>query len=233
MTLTASRPGGAVHRVGFQPDPWAWTPWQYGPFTGRWDDPEDVYRVLYAASSPLGCFLEVLAVFRPDPVVAQALAGIKEEEVEDDSFAAALPGHLDRSWLSNRGLGTARLDGDFVDIGHSKTIAQLRPHFIERARELGLPDFDAAAIRMSAPRVLTQEVSRFLYVSALANGAPAAGIDFGSRHGDDQQLWAVFERDSDIGLGRSHLLYDCTSAEINEDDPDLREAMRLHNLEWG
>lgn len=232
MTLTVNRPDGTVHRVGFQPDPWAWTPWQYGPFTGRWDDPEDLYRVIYAASSPLGCFLEVLAVFRPDPAVAEALARIQGDEIEDSSFAAAQPGKLDRSWLTNRRLGTARLGEDYVDVGHSQTIAHLRPHFIQRARELGLPDFDAAAIRISAPRILTQEISRFLYGSALANGAPAAGIEFGSRHGDDQQLWAVFERDSDIGQDRSHLLSECTTAEIDEDDRELREAMRLHNLEW-
>jgi RES domain len=160
VTLTVNRPDGTVHRVGFQPDPWAWTPWQYGPFTGRWDDPEDLYRVLYAASSTLGCFLEVLAVFRPDPAVADALARIEGDEMEDSSFGAAQPGKLDRSWLTNRRLGTARLGEDYVDVGHSQTIAHLRPHFIERARELGLPDFDAAAIRMSAPRILTQEISR-------------------------------------------------------------------------
>ena len=57
MALAESRPDGPVYRVGHEPDPWAWTPWEYGPFTGRWDDPEDLYRVLYAASSPLGCFL--------------------------------------------------------------------------------------------------------------------------------------------------------------------------------
>jgi hypothetical protein len=42
----------------------------------------------------------------------------------------------------------------------------------------------------------------------------------------------VFERDSDIGQDRSHLLSESTAAELDEDDPDLREAMRLHNVEW-
>ncbi|MHB8320141.1 MAG: RES domain-containing protein [Acidimicrobiales bacterium] len=121
-----------------------------GPFIGRWDDPEDVYRVLYAASSPLGCFLEVLAVFRPDPAVIAT--NIREDEIEDRSFATAQPGKLDRSWLTNRCLGAASLDGAYVDVGHSKTIAHLRPRFIKRAIELGLPDFDAEAIRMFAPR---------------------------------------------------------------------------------
>jgi hypothetical protein len=178
-----------------------------------------------AASSRCSpCSVPIPLSPRPSP--------IEGDEVEDGSFTAAQPGKLDRSWLTNRRLGTGRLGEEYVDVGHPQTIAHLRPHFIERARELGLPDFDAAAIRMSAPRILTQEISRFLHGSALANGAPAAGIEFGSRHGDDQQLWAVFERDSDIGLNRSHLLSECTTPQINEDDPDLREAMRLHNREW-
>ena len=40
--------GRVVYRVGYIPEPWAWTPWQYatdGRFTGRWDDP-DVARTL-------------------------------------------------------------------------------------------------------------------------------------------------------------------------------------------
>jgi hypothetical protein len=98
-----------------------------------------LYRVLYAASSPLGCFLEVLAVFRSDPAVADGLARIEGDEMEDGSFAAEQLGKLDRSLLTNRRVGTGRLGQDYVDVGHSQTIAHLRPHFIERTRELGLP----------------------------------------------------------------------------------------------
>jgi hypothetical protein len=98
----------------------------------------------------------------PIPLSPRPSPASKETETEDASFAAAQPGKLDRSWLTNRRVGTGRLGDDYVDVGHSQTIAHLRPHFIEQARELGLPDFDAAVIRMSAPRILTREVSRFL-----------------------------------------------------------------------
>ncbi|MFV1990439.1 MAG: RES domain-containing protein, partial [Acidimicrobiales bacterium] len=63
-----------VWRVGFD-DAWAWTPWEYatdGRFSGRWDDVDGVYRVLYAGSSLLACLVEVLAVFRSDPELARA-----------------------------------------------------------------------------------------------------------------------------------------------------------------
>ncbi|MHB1446704.1 MAG: RES domain-containing protein [Acidimicrobiales bacterium] len=231
MSLAVSRPEVPVRRVGFEPDPWAWTPWEYGSFTGRWDDPEDLYRVLYAASTPLGCFLEVLAVFRPDPGLAAELAEI-EGDAADDAFPTVAPGQVDRAWLGRRRLGTAALAGDYVDVGHSQTIAELRPLFLARALELGLPDFDAAAIRMAAPRAVTQELSRRLYASTLSTGHTPAGIEFGSRHGDDQQLWAVFERDADVGAPRSHLLTDVRYMAIAEDHPVLLEAMALHHLAW-
>jgi hypothetical protein len=155
VALAESRPDGPVYRVGHEPDPWAWTPWEYGPFTGRWDDPEDLYRVLYAASSPLGCFLEVLAVFRPDPVLAEELAAI-EGGPDDDDFPTVPPGKVDRAWLERRRVGTATLEGRFVDVGHSHTIAELRPRFLQQAIDAALPDFDAAAIarrhRAHSPR---------------------------------------------------------------------------------
>lgn len=40
---------------------------------GRWDDPDGVWRTLYVADSPLGCYLEVLARFRRDSGLADAL----------------------------------------------------------------------------------------------------------------------------------------------------------------
>jgi hypothetical protein len=39
-----------VWRVGYVPEPWSWTPWQFaedGRFNGRWDDPNGVWRSLY------------------------------------------------------------------------------------------------------------------------------------------------------------------------------------------
>src|SRR5664279_1996153 len=49
--------GRVVWRVGYVPEPWAWTPWQYatdGRFTGRWDDPDGVWRTLYVGGHPTG-----------------------------------------------------------------------------------------------------------------------------------------------------------------------------------
>jgi hypothetical protein len=231
VTLAVTRPDGRVHRVGYEPDPWAWTPWEYGPFTGRWDDPEDLYRVLYAGSSPLGCFLEVLAVFRADTALVAELDAI-EGDADDDEFPTVPAGRVDRAWLIPRRLGSAILSGDYVDVGHSQTIAELRPRFLARAVHYGLVDVDAGALRLSAPRAFTQEVSRFLYTDLPPSGEAPAGIAFESRHGDDQQLWAIYERDTDVGAPRSRRIDQDDAVPIVDDHPDLVAAMTLHHLEW-
>jgi hypothetical protein len=231
VDLAAGRPDGPVRRVGYAPNPWAWTAWEYGPFAGRWDDPEDVYRVLYAASTALGCYLEVLAQFRPDPGLATDLETI-EGDPDDIAYPTVPAGELDRAWIARRRLGDASLAGRYVDVGHSRTIGALRPHFLGRALTIGLPDFDASAVRLAAPRPFTQVISRFLYGSTLPSGDAPDGIEFFSRHGDDQRLWAIFERDADIGSTQSHLLSAVSAQVIAEDDPDLSDAMRIHHLRW-
>ncbi|NUP74400.1 MAG: hypothetical protein HOQ07_07105 [Sinomonas sp.] len=74
----------------------------------------------------------------------------------------------------------------------SRSIAMLYPHFIGLALRLGLPDFDAAALKDARPRQLTQAVASWLYETTDTNG-----VTFASRLGDDLQLWALFEQPGD------------------------------------
>lgn len=98
------------------------------------------------------------------------------------------------------------------------------------ARSLGLADLDAAAIRDSRPRALTQAISAWLYTLRTPDGKPLNGIQFQSRHGDGLLLWAIYERDRAAAnppeVGRD------ASAPIATDDPQLVEAMRVHHLAW-
>jgi RES domain len=75
---------GVIYRLGRVPDPWAVPDWASagpdGTFGNRFDDPDATYRVLYASSQRLGCFLETLARFRIDPKLAAELAAIEGEE---------------------------------------------------------------------------------------------------------------------------------------------------------
>ena len=51
-----------------------------GTFGNRFDDPDATYRVLYASSQRLGCFLETRARFRVDPKLLTELAEIAGED---------------------------------------------------------------------------------------------------------------------------------------------------------
>ncbi len=91
-----------VYRVGFRPDAFAWTPWQYashGRFDGRWDDCEGRFRTLYVADQLLGCLLEVLADFRPDLLLLAQLQDIDDED--DEEYPTAAGGTVPRSWLTH------------------------------------------------------------------------------------------------------------------------------------
>ena len=218
-------PTGLLYRVGRRPEPWGWVPWQYGPFTGgRYDDPAGLYRVLYAGTSPEACFVEVLAPFRPDPHLVEVLAALTVDEDADADYPTRPPGLVPTSWLTARQLASAAVPGRFVDVRHKLTIAALRPALIGVALRLGLPDFDAAAIRLARPRALTQALSRHVYDGEEADG-PLAGICYESRHGAALELWALFERTTRQAIDVREV------ADLTPDTPGLAAALRLHGLE--
>lgn len=227
VTKSADEP---VHRVGYAPDPWAWTPWEYvDRAIGRWDDLLGTYRVLYAGTRPLACFVEVLAVFRPDELLRQEMLKI-EPDPRDDAYPTQQAGLVPGSWLENRRLGRANLAGSFLDIAHAETIGELRADFLARALHYGLPDLDAAAIRIHEPRGLTREISRFVYELDRGDD-PLDGIAYESRFGSGLDLWAVFERSADAGLERSRLFTDVEAEELSVETPGLLDALHLHGLE--
>lgn len=221
-------PVEVVHRVGYGPDPWRWTPWHFGPFTGRWDDPDDTYRVVYAGASAYACYLEVLARFREDPTVTAGMGAIAGD-AQDGAYPTIGPGVVPASWFGPRLLACAVLAGNYVDVQHVDSIASLRPPFLGLALSLGFPDLDGAAIRSSEPRLLTQRVSRALYLDS--NHRPD-GVLFESRHGNDLALFAIFERPetSDDAERRSRHLAVSTPTPIDADSADFKAALNTFGL---
>lgn len=230
--LVGTSPVAAVWRVGRKPSPWAWADWKWahgGVFPGRWDAPDGTYRTTYAGSSAFASLVEVLAQFRPDPVLVASLDDITGEEV-DELYPTAVPGSVPSSWFHERLLAQARLLGVFCDVAASDTIAALRPGFLDAARVLGLPDFDAAALQIAERRSLTQRVGQAVYARTDESGNPLFdGIRFLSRHGADLELWTVFERSEDGE--RSALLRDVSAEQLSPRHPDVTAAMWLHGLE--
>ena len=228
-TLHVVSPEGPLYRIARVPDAWAWPDWANvgtdGTFGNRWDDPQGLYRVVYASSSRLGAFVEVLARFRPDPHIIEAM-----KQIDDGATPAQPPGELDAAWLDRRCIGEARLDGPFVDVGHSESLASLRSALTARIVHHGLDDLDAASVRLSAPRRFTQEISRYVYDRSTSRGRRAfAGIAYRSRLGDEFQNWAIFEPSGNAASWAGETL----SRRIEAGDPDLRQALDLLGVRMG
>ena len=177
-----------VYRVGYKPDPWHWTPWEFADEHGRFDDADDLYPTVRA-------------------------------------------GELPRAWCESRLICSAELSGWFILIGHYETLPTLRQQFLPTAKECGLQDLDAAAIRDSKHRRLTQAISAWVYTLTTPDGEPTTGIQFDSRHGDQLTLWAIYERSASTPSPPEITNYSEPQG-ITEHDPDLTEAMRIHHLTW-
>ena len=145
-----------VYRLGREPDPWKWPDWSYaspdGTFGNRFDDPEGQYRVLYASAERETTFRECLARFRPDPAIVAA--EIAENDDDENSPRTLPAGRVALTWLQNRRIETARLIGEFCDIGHSASIVHLRAGLAARLSDYGLDDLDAGDIRLRSREAL-------------------------------------------------------------------------------
>ena len=224
--LAAARPGGNLHRVARGADAWAWPPWAYAgedaTFGNRFDDPAGEYRVLYASSPRVGAFLETLARYRTDPALVAEYAEIAIEPEDAERFPTIPPGIVPAGWCSSRTIGTARHDGPFADIGHSRSLAELRVALASRLVHYGLDDLDAGDVRRRAPRALTQEISRYAFERGVSeDGERLLGIRYLSRLGDDIENWAIFEGTEP---------YATRSEAIAREDPDLLAALRTLDL---
>jgi len=232
--LAVSVNPGVVWRLGYRPKPWAWTPWQYvgdtGRFTGRWDDPLGSFRTVYAGRNLLACLLEVLAGFRPDPLLGEDLAGIVEDPEDAQVYPTQPPGTVPLSWLTPRQSSTATLSGIFCAVTDKESLPTLRTVFLSTALRYGLADLDAGALRLSAPRALTQHIAAWLYDLHDGGGDLIDGVQFESRHGDGLTLWAIFERGADPEV--SLQLNEIRAVPLPPEHHDLAEAFRLHHLTW-
>jgi hypothetical protein len=200
----------AVHRIGRRPDPWQYPDWSRAnrdrTFGNRFDDPNGEYRVLYASSVRLGCFLETLARYRPDLALYAELQQIAGE----DDFLP--PGIVPPEWFGNRVIGFANAHGQFADVGSTEWISTLRRALAPLLINLGIPDFDASVLQRSGPRLLTQNVSYVVYSEGFD------GIRYLSKYGHDIENWALFEPADLTGPKASS---------IQPDDPDLLHALQL------
>lgn len=206
-----------IYRLARKPDPWAPLDWAWaeldGTFGNRYDDAESRYRVLYASSQRLGCYLETLARFRPDPTLATELNQI---EGENDFYPL---GQVPAEWFGARLLGTAAFWGEYAEVCGSEWLSRLRSVLGARLlAQFGIHDLDQAVLQAGAPRKLTQMVSRAIFNAGLD------GIRYPSKYGSAIENWALFEP--------FKIEVKCTDL-IALDDPDLARALQLLRLAVG
>jgi hypothetical protein len=216
-----------ILRVGRKPNPWAWPRWEIagedGTFGNRWDDARSTYRVLYGSSQLEACFVETLARFRPDPHVLAELARIEGPE------ATLAPGLLPRSWLAGRVVGEGSVPGRFCNVGTAASLAHLHRALAATLVRHGVAELDGAAIRQTAPRRFTQEISSYLYSLSDRQGHPRfAGIAYVSRFGDRYRNWAIFERPAARAVIRAP-----STRPIDPARREFRAALRLLGLRLG
>jgi hypothetical protein len=210
--LEEKQPLAVIFRLGRKPDPWRPPDWSRanpdGTFGNRFDDPQGYYRVLYAATQELSCFLETLARFRPD---LSLLAELEQIDGENDFFPL---GEVPQEWCDQRLLGSASATGSYADIYAVEWIEFLRRDLANECLRLGLEDLDAGILQRG-PRRITQLASRRVYERGLS------GICYLSRYGHNLENWALFEP-FPITPG--------SATPITPDNPMLTEALRILGL---
>ena len=212
--LDTKTPTAPLFRLGRKPDPWTPPDWSRaqpdGTFGNRFDDPQGNYRVLYAATQRVSCFVETLARFRLDiSLIAelQAIAG------EDDYVPL---GTVPSDWCEPRMMGEATVTGTYAEIYGAGWVSHLRHELASECVVLGIKDLDDSVLQQGEPRRLTQ------LASLKVNEAGLDGIYYRSRYGHDLENWALFEP------------FEISSPEIpiavRPDDVDLQEGCRLLGL---
>lgn len=214
MALETKSPPRLIYRVARMPDVWEPLDWSRalpdGTFGNRFDDPESEYRVLYASSQQVGCFVETLARFRSDLATLAAVKGIDGA----DDFTP--PGRVPPGWEQKRALGTAKSEGNYADICGSEWLSYLRPWLATECVRRGVPEFDASVMQSGAHRAITQRASRIVYELGYA------GIYYRSRYGNDLDNWALFE---------PFRIRDTSTRAIDRSYPALAQAAAILGIE--
>mgnify|MGYP005856098321 CR=1 FL=1 len=117
-------------------------------------------------------------------------------------------------WLE---MGSAAADGRYADLYASSWVGHLRTALVSDLRALGVEDLDAATLHLSAPRRLTQRAARIAFEAGFFDG-----VYYRSRYGHEVENWALFE---------PVLVQPKETEDIDLDDPELQEALRIHGLQ--
>ncbi len=222
--LTYPLPSARIYRIGptqndtgSPADPWALPDWRYAPFTGRFADPANQYRIRYVAFSTYGAYVESLQRFRPDLELLNELA--KVTDTDEPVLGPAIPA----VFFEKHALAIADLvipgDQGLLDLITGKGMARAHAAIEAASRRWGeaLKDYDASTLLSATNRNFTQALSRVVFEYNQFNG-----IAYRSRFDPDVICAALFEG-----------VHDLRNAEydpIDQASEELYAACGVHNL---
>lgn len=126
-------------------------------------------------------------------------------------------GEVPIEWVEKRILGLAATDKDYADVCSSEWVSRLLKSLAIHLKKWGVEEFDASVLQRTAPRILTQSVSRIVFDGGFA------GIYHHSKYGHDIENWALFEP-FQIMVQEPEF--------IRPDDPDLQRALARQSLKF-
>ena len=220
--LNTRTPTGPLYRIARGTEPWEYPDWKRAgtdssslahTFGNRFDDPNAEYRVIYASSQLVSCYVEVLARFRPDYAL---LAELRAMDGEDDYQQV---GVIPDEWFESRFIGTAEVGGNYADLYRPAWVSYLRSRLQPLCVELGLSDFDVSDLIQATKRIVTQRASSIVY-----DLGGFAGIYYASRHGLGLENWALFEFKATI----NPLI---PVQRVSKNDPSLTQALEILHLD--
>jgi len=205
---------GLVWRLGHRNAPLDYAPRYLCSWRNRFDDPQRLYRSLYAARHSETCLRELLADLRPNAI---ALSEFESLFGGDPGFTIA--GVVSPAWRRAHVLIRAAI----FTVGHARlariesrrTLNCLKRDHVSLLAGLGIHKLNLSVIR-SRDRIITQQFSRTLYQTG------AAGIAFKSRL-DGRPCFTIFE-------GRGSFRKRSRPIPMTDDWPELVRLYGEYNL---
>lgn len=203
----------------------------------RYDIPGE--RTIYAATRQEAAYGELLgALKRPQQSLpaSELFDDVDDDAAIDDLIAQdwkdagkrLAPYVVDIYWLYEMRLYTVSLPaaGWLIDAEHSRTVAYLHNHIPLNLVERNVAAVTVADLR-SEDRYLTTNLAEQLARARLEDGAMAAGVRYGSKHGSDWECWAVWLRD---GIVHTMSADDGELVGEPEFNPALKDVLNTYGL---
>lgn len=216
------RPAGPVWRVGWASAPL--NPPAPKPIDlassdagNRFDSITGQFRTLYFGTTRRACLAETLAWRRPKPSLVELIKN-------DDEWQQWMqPATVEQAWRHGRLLVAVELEGDFLDIHHSRSVAWIERVFGSVLATLGYSNANVSTL-MEDNRTVSRHLAEFLHNARDKDGVPVfAGIRYNSKLGNDLENWALFDRGYDGAV-------EVDRTTIDRNDPDYQAVCELYGL---